>query len=128
MNGNYLTGPGAARGVPPNWGPNQLAAQAAFVQPGPINAWDPYMALCLGLSPNPVAACTTYTDGIAVSPAPPQPGTAMTGSVALFTPLPAIPGTGPGISKKLYTGQWGGGQGANRVNWTGRTPRTPWST
>lgn len=127
MNG-YLTGPAAARGVASNAGPGQLAAQAALVQPGPVNAWDPYMALCLGLNPSPAAACTTYTDGIAVSPAPPPPGTVMVPVVALFTPLPAVPGTGPGIAKALYAGAWGGGPGANRVNWTGRTPRTPWST
>ena len=127
MNG-YLTGPAAARGVSAMAGPGALAAQAAFVQPGPVNAWDPYMALCLGLNPTPPRACTTYTTALAVSPAPPPPGPVMAPVVAMFTPVPAIPGTGPGIAKKLYTGQWGGGAGANRVNWTGRTPRTPWST
>lgn len=127
MNG-YLTGPAAARGISTTAGPTQLAAQAAFVQPGPVNAWDPYMALSLGLNPSPPVACTMYTTALAVSVAPPQPGTVMTGAVAMFTPMPAIPATGPGISKALYSGQWGGGQGANRVNWTGRTPRTPWDT
>lgn len=123
MGNGYLTGPAAARGVPPLAGPNRLAAQAAFVQPGPVNAWDPYMALCLGLNPSPPCACSPYVEGLPVSPAPPQPGTLMTGAVAMFTPMPAIPGTGPGISKKLYQAAWGVGPGGNQVNWSGRTPR-----
>lgn len=119
----YLTGVPAARGMSATSGPGAAPTQPAFVGAGPVNAWDPYMAACLGLDPSPPVCCSPYSDGLNVSPAPPQPGTVMPAAVALFTPMPAIPGTGPGLDSSLYLNTFGGGSAANQVNWSGRTPR-----
>lgn len=117
QNTRAVLGPPAG---PPPAGEQFPARRTMQPQPQPINAWPPEWQLWLGVGGPRVYA----TVAVEANPwsGTITPGTRLPPVQSLFTPVPAIPGTGPGNVNDAYRLGWAFASGA-AVTWQGRTGR-----
>lgn len=116
---------GAPAGPPPAG--ERFPLPRTEADPQPINAWPPEWQFWLGVS-GPRAYATMNVPMASPWAGTITPGTRLPPVQSLFTPVPAIPGTGPGNVNDAYRIGWAFASGA-AVTWQGRTNRGregPW--